>query len=109
MVERDLAQQFELETCRIAVARGGVVGARSRRAPPFGVQTLLAEGGDDLLVDRRKLREEDPGVFAEPAAQLDERGELVSCVLSQAFERRRLSHPRPPLAPSIVINGTCTV
>ena len=109
MVERDLAQQLVLEPGRLALSRRRVVGPRSRGAPALGVQSLLAKCGDHLLVDRRERGQEDPRIFTEPAAQLDERGELVSCVLSQALERRCLSHPRPPLALSMVTNATGTV
>lgn len=109
MVERDLAQQLELEPGGLALARSRVVGPRPRGAPSLGVQAFFAERGDDLLVDRGQCGQEDPWIFAKPAAQLDERGELVSRVLSQALERRCFSHPRPPLALSMVTNATGTV
>ena len=87
VVERDLAQQLELEAGRVAVACGGVIGPRTRRAPPFGVQALLAQGRHDLLVDRRQVGEEHPRILAEPAPQLDERAESSS----RASCRRRSS------------------
>jgi len=109
VVERDLAQQLELEPGRLARARRRMVGPRPRGAPALGVQSFLAERGDHLFVDRGQRGQEDPRILAQPAAQLDEGGEFISCVLSQALECRCFSDPRPPLAPSMVTNATGTM
>jgi hypothetical protein len=73
VLERDLAQELVLEAGGLALARGRVIGACAGRTPSLGVQSLLAECRDDLLVDRRQLGQEHPRIFAETAAQFDER------------------------------------
>lgn len=109
MLEGDLAQQLVLESLNFALASSGVVCPGPHVAPALGMESVFAQGRDDLFVDRRQVGQEHPRVFTESASELDERRQLVACILTQPLECRRLCHARLPSPQLIVINAKRTV